>query len=222
MSGYWTSEEIERITPPQVLDERGSGYLNALNAGIGTLPITGFNMHDPETCPAEALPALIAEHAMEEFIQPDLPEHVQRRILKNTWLLKSLKAYDAGVKLGLELLGMTAIIEQWWQQQPMGAPNTHRLTVMIDEVLYPDADGYFSPRQTRATIRMIEATKRHSQGTDLRVGVPSRPVAYAGAFALTHIVAIADTQIDPPPVSDAPAKVAVVPITRLSTTVTTA
>ncbi|WP_170433008.1 phage tail protein I [Ruegeria arenilitoris] len=221
MSGYWPISELKRITPPQALDERGSAYLQALNEIIGDQPITAFQVKDADTCPAEALPALIAEYSMEEFIDADLPEAIQRRVLKNAYLLQSLEGYDAGVKLGLGLLGMTAIIEQWHAQEPIGAPNTHRLTVMIDEVILPGDDGYFSPLQTRATLKMIEATKRQSQGTDFRIGVPARPVAYAGAFALTHIVATADVEIDPPPVLDAAAKVAVVPTTRITSVVST-
>lgn len=221
MSYYWPNSKLDRITPPQVLDARGRAYLRALNGIIGERPINGFQVKDADTCPAEALPALIAEYSMGEFIDPDLPEAIQRRILKNAYLLQSLEGYDAGVKLGLSLLGMTAIIEQWYRQVPMGAANTHRLTVMIDQVIDPDDGGYFSPRQTRATLRMIEATKRKSQGTEFRIGVPARPVAYAGAFAISHIVAIADVQLPPPPVQVAHTKRAVVPTTSITSIVST-
>ncbi|WP_217352001.1 phage tail protein, partial [Ruegeria sp. HKCCD8929] len=147
---------------------------------------------------------------------------IQRQILKNAWLLQSLEGYDAGVKLGLSLLGMTAIIEQWYQQTPMSAPNTHRLTIMIDDVIYPDHDGYFSQRQTKATLKMVEATKRWSQDSEIRVGVAATSPAYAGAFPLTHIRVIADAKLEPPPVLDAAASVAVVPTTRITSIVTAA
>ncbi|KIC38167.1 hypothetical protein RA27_20610 [Ruegeria sp. ANG-R] len=222
MTRYWPDNKLDRITPPQVLDERGSAYLRALNEIIGDQPITAFQVKDAETCPTEALPALIAEYSMQEFIDPDLPEAIQRRILKNAWLLQSLEGYDAGVKFGLSLLGMTAIIEQWYQQQPMGAPNTHRLTIMIDDVIDPDGDGYFSEGQTRATLKMVEATKRWSQDSEIRIGIPARPPVYAGVFALTHIKAIASAQLDPPPVLDTAARMAVAPITRITSIVNTA
>lgn len=221
MARYWPKEQLDRITPPQVRDARGAAYLEALNEIFGDQPITAFQVKEADTCPVEALPALIAEYSMQEFIDPELPEAVQRRILKNAWMLQSLEGYDAGVKLGLSLLGMTAVIEQWYQQQPMAAPNTHRLTIMIDDVIDPGSVGYFSPEQTRATLRMVEATKRWSQDSQIRIGVPARPEFYAGVYALTHILAIADVQIDPPPILDAPAKVAVVPITRITSVVTT-
>ncbi|MCG7518847.1 phage tail protein I [Ruegeria sp. Ofav3-42] len=223
MAGYWENDQLDRITPPQVKDARGTAYLRALNEIIRDQPITAFQVKEAETCPAEALPALIAEYSMQEFIDPELPEAIQRRILKNAWELQSLEGYDAGVKLGLSLMGMTADIEQWYRQTPLGAANTHRLTIMVDDVLYPDDDdGYFSPRQTRATLKMIEATKRQSQDTDLRIGVVGRSRSYAGAFPLTHTTAIADAVIDPPPVLGAAASMAVVPTTRITSIVTTA
>lgn len=223
MARYWPDDQLDRITPPQVLDARGRAYLRTLDHLIGDRPIAAFQVRDAETCPAEALPALIAEWSMEEFIDPDLPEDIQRQILKNAWLLQKLEGYDAGVKLGLGLLGMTATIEQWYRQTPMAAPNTHRLTIMIDDVLYPDDEaGYFAPRQLDATLRMIDATKRWSQDSELRLGVGADSPAYAGVFALTHIRVIADTVIDPPPVLDAAARFAVVPTTRITSIVTTA
>ena len=222
MSGYWPKDQLDRTTPPQALDARGSAYLQAVNKIIGDQPITALQVKDADTCPAAALPALIAEYSMEEFIDPDLPEAIQRRILKNAWLLQSLEGYDAGVELGLSLLGMTAIIEQWWQAEPKRAPNTHRLTIMIDDVLYPDDEGYFGPKQTRATLKMVDATKRWSQESEIRIGVPARPPAYAGVFALTHIRAVADVKLAPPPVLDATVNAAVVPTTRITSIVTTA
>ncbi|WP_217352002.1 phage tail protein, partial [Ruegeria sp. HKCCD8929] len=91
MSEYWPKEQLDRITPPQARDARGSAYLQALNEIIGDQPITAFQVKDAETCPAEALPALIAEYSMQEFIDPGLPEAIQRQILKNAWLLQSLE-----------------------------------------------------------------------------------------------------------------------------------
>ncbi|WP_160175166.1 phage tail protein I [Ruegeria halocynthiae] len=218
MSAYWPRSKLDRITPPQVLDERGSAYLQALNEIIGDQPITAFQVKDAETCPAEALPALIAEYSMEEFIDPDLPEAIQRRILKNAWLLQKLEGYDAGVKLGLSLLGMTAIIEQWHAQVPMGVANTHRITVEIDELLYPDEGGHFSDRQVAAIWRMINATKRHSQGTELRTAVAARGKAYVGVYMGAVIKATAPAVVPPPPVITIPVRRVFVPTVTIFAT----
>lgn len=171
----WSREHIERITPPQALDARGRALLQAVAGVAQDKPIREFFVKDPETCPAEALPALIAEMSMEEFIEPGLPEHVQRRILKNAWLLQSMEGYDAGVKLGLGLLGMTAVIEHWWQAEPRRAPNTHVITFFVGEQLFPNDRVYITPRDKKAALRMIDATKRWSQESTVQVGAVLRP-----------------------------------------------
>jgi len=106
MCRYWSDRQLDRATPPQVLDLRGKGILRSLDKLIGERPISDFYVRDADTCPAEALPALIAAFSMEEFIEPGLPEAVVRRILKHAWLLQSLAGKDDGVLLGLQLLGI--------------------------------------------------------------------------------------------------------------------
>jgi phage tail P2-like protein len=170
MGQYWSDYQLDRITPPQVTDARGRAVVRALDNIIGDQPISTFYVRDAETCPASALPALIAEKSMEEYIDPSLPEHVQRRILKNAWILQSLKGYDSGVKMGLDLLGMTMQIEHWWQVDPKREPNTHRLIYYIGEDLFPGEPSHLNQRSTKAALRMIDATKRWSQESELFVG----------------------------------------------------
>lgn len=181
MARRWTDAALDAVTPPAVRDARGQGFLQALDGILGDLPRPGAWFIDPETCPAELLPALIAERSMEEFIAPGLPEEVQRRILNQAWDLHALKGYDAGVTLGLGLLGMPAEIVQWHETEPMGTPNTHRVTFRIDEQLFETGQQFFRQREIEAAARMIDATKRWSQGTEMAVtedftaGVGVRP-----------------------------------------------
>ncbi len=222
MPRYWPDRQIDRITPTGAMDARGKAVLRALDRIIGNRPISDFYVRDAETCPSAALPALIAEYSMEEYIEPGLPEPVQRRILKNAWLLQMLQGYDAGVKLGLDLLGITAAIEHWHQQTPMGAPNTHRIRIEMENVLFPDEEGYFAPRQMRAIRNMIDATKRWSQGTEIRLGVSGRAPVYAGIVTLMRRRIRSDVTIDPPPVIETPARVAVHTVVRRIVKVSTA
>ncbi len=170
MGRYWSDYQLDRATPPQAKDVRGEAVIRTLDNFIGDQPVTALSVRDPETCPASALPALIAEMSMEEYIDPSLPEHVQRRVLKNAWVLHSLKGYDSGVKMGLDLLGMTMQIEHWWQVDPKREPNTHRLIYYIGEDLFPGEPSHLNQRSTKAALRMIDATKRWSQESELFVG----------------------------------------------------
>lgn len=187
MARIWSDRQLERATPTQAKDIRGKAFLSAVNRLLGDLPLPGPHMRDPETCPTEVLPALVAEYSMEEFIEPGLPEHVVRRILKNRWLLQSLEATDAGVKLGLSLLGMTAVIEHWWQANPKRDANTHNLTFFIGERLFPNDQVFFGEREKKAALRMTRATKRWSQESTIYVGAALRPRPLRTAKRLSGI-----------------------------------
>lgn len=215
MTRYWDDGQIDRITPPQVNDIRGRAYLRTLDKMIASHPLRDFYVRDALTCPKAALPALIAEYSLEEFITPDLPERVIRKIIANQWFLHEGKGYDDGVELGLSLLGMTGSIKQWHQQVPMAAANTHIITFSVDELLFADGDGHFDSRQIAAAQKMINATKRWSQGSEIRAAVSALAPNYSGAFATTYIVASARADIPPAPILAAANRYAVVPTTQI-------
>ena len=221
MARIWSDAQLERATTPQARDIRGKAFLSAINRMLGERPLPGPHMRDPETCPAEVLPALVAEYSMEEFIEPGLPAHVVRRILQNRWALQSLEGKDAGVKLWLSLLGADVTITQWYQMQPKGAANTHRINCMIEDALWPVEEGRFGPRQISAMWRMINRTKRFSQDTELRIGVSAKGKAFIGIYLGTSMRATAPAIIPPPPIVTLPAAQALVPTALLAATART-
>jgi len=187
LMAYWSDQQLDRITPPQVMDARGKAVIRALDRVIGDRPISEFYVRAAETCPAAALPALIAEYSMEEFIAPGLPEIVQRQILKNAWILQSLEGYDVGVKLGLSLLGMTATIIHWHETSPKGPVNTHTVYFDLEGELFEDDGPIVGERSLKAAERMINATKRFSQDTRIVVRARAPGTLYAGLFCLGRL-----------------------------------
>lgn len=158
------------LVPPCISDARQLALAQTFGEALAEIDLNALVASDPLTVDVRLLPYMIREFGAQEFIDPDLPEHVQRRILKNIWSLKSLHGYDAGVKLGLKLLGMSLQIEHRWQVAPKREANTHRLYFFVGEVLFPDEVSVLNARSTRAAMRMIAATKRHSQEGELFVG----------------------------------------------------
>jgi phage tail P2-like protein len=218
MTRRWSDEELARATPAQAKDIRGTAFLKALSEVLGLRIVAGPHSRDPETCSSEVLPALIAEYSMEEFIDPALPDALKRDILKNRWLLQSLEGKDAGVKLGLNLLGADVTITQWHEMEPQGAANTHRIDVMVEDAIWPEEDGRFGARQISAMWRMINRTKRHSQGTELRIGVAANPRAFLGAHVGMQVRAVAPAIVPPPPVVIVMDTRALIPTALLSAT----
>ncbi len=158
------------LVPPGVDDDRQRALVQAFGEVLAELDLSKLSVVDPMTVDAKHLPYLIRSFAAQEFIDPNFPEHVQRRILARIWQLKSLMGYTGGVRLGLELLGMQMGITQWYEKQPMGPPNTHEITFLVGEALF-DENAVLGPRTLSAARRMIDVTKRWSQESSVRVGV---------------------------------------------------
>tara|TARA_R100001369_G_scaffold83666_1_gene116074 strand:- start:1271 stop:1942 length:672 start_codon:yes stop_codon:yes gene_type:complete len=183
MGRNWPDEQLDGVTTPGVFDARGKAVLRTLDRMIGMRQIAEFQVREADTCPASVLPALIAEHSMEEFIEVGLPERIQRRILGNAWVLQSLKGYDAGVKLGLELLGISAEIEHWHQTEPKGEPNTHRILIFVDQPVFANSATALDAREVGAIYRMVDACKRFSQESEIAFGVAQDAQINIGAVA---------------------------------------
>lgn len=218
MSDQRTSLIPPALVPSGVDDDRQQAMAQAFGEMLAEFDFEALPIADPLTVDARLLPFLIRAFGAQDFIDPDLPEHVQRRILKNIWPLKALHGYNAGVKFGLSLLGMTAAIEHWWQAEPKRQANTHRITVEIDELLFPDDGGHFSDKQVAAIWRMINATKRQSQETEIRTGVTARGEAFMGAYVGTIVKATAPAVVPPPPVLNVTTRRAVVSTVLISAT----
>ncbi|SMX29159.1 Phage tail protein (Tail_P2_I) [Pelagimonas phthalicica] len=116
------------LVPPGINDERQRALVQTFGEMLAELDLTKLSLVAPMTVDARALPYLVRAFSAQEFVDPNFPEHVQRRILSEIWRLKSLQGYTAGVRLGLRLLGMQMRITQWHDMQPMGVPNTHEIT----------------------------------------------------------------------------------------------
>jgi phage tail P2-like protein len=179
------------LVAPGVRDERHEAFAQLFGEALAEIAVGDTVMSDPLTVDARWLPHLIEEFGAHDFIEPGLPEKVVRRILANIWRLKALHGYDAGVKLGLSLLGMTAEIEHWWQVEPKRAAGTHDLTFFIGEQLFENDAALFGAAEKRAALRMIDATKRWSQETTVYVGArisapPVRSAMRLSAVSVTR------------------------------------
>ena len=159
--------EIEALLPAPVNDRRGRAFVAAMRAMMEERPVRSMIVQSAWDAPAAALPALVAERSLEEFVEDDMPEELVRAFIARAWELHSEKGFDSGVKLALSLIGVDAEIEQWHQLDPEGPYFTHSVEVIGAREAYP-GDGVLGPRQWAALFRLIEKTKRQSQSTAIR------------------------------------------------------
>lgn len=171
MSERITSLIPTALVPSGVKDDRQHALAQLFGEALAKIDLSALIMSDPMMVDARLLPFMIREFGAQEFIDPEFPVHVQRRILKGIWKLKSLHGYDAGVKLGLELLGMKAEITHWHEVSPAGEPNTHTIEFLVGEQLFSPNEPLLGGRYLLAAKRMIQATKRCSQTSYTNIGL---------------------------------------------------
>ena len=188
------------LLPPGVKDDRQEAFLTILDGDLSVIDLDSFVMTDAYTVDARLLPHLVREFSLEEFITPGLPEAAIRNFIANAYELHALKGYIEGVRLGLSMLDVRLHWRQWWQQEPKGAHNTHRVSVFIDDVLFDDSI-LGDKRHADAITRIVNATKRESQFIDLGFGVNPVATGYVGA-AMRHRHKIRILAEQPLPVFD--------------------
>lgn len=171
---HWTDAEIDAILPAVIRDERGRAFARVVSDLIAQNDISPTVLRDPSHCPEFMLPVLVVEFGMQSFVPPGLPATRVREILAHRRPLKRRRGYDDGVLLGLSLMGMRASITHWHQLDPPGPENTHTIDVFSEGASFWDSSDVLTPRDIAAIQQMIEATKRLSQSTNLRVGSAHR------------------------------------------------
>ena len=181
------SEPDKRLVPPALMtpgvkDTRQDALLTVLDDQLKAVDIGSFVMTDVQTVDVRLLPFLVREYSIQEFIEPGLKEAYIRNLLSRAYELHKKKGYIEGTRLALGLVGATANWVQWWQEQPKAAHNTHKVTVIFDELLFDDAI-IGDIRHQSAIRRLVGVTKRWSQSIDLLFFVRSQPKTRVGVIA---------------------------------------
>ncbi|KQI68006.1 hypothetical protein AN189_13145, partial [Loktanella sp. 3ANDIMAR09] len=163
-----SDDELRAISPAPIQGRRDQGFLQSLARLHADQDLSRFVVQDAYACPASALPALIAEYSVEEFITPNLSEARVRDIVANAWALHEAKGYDSGVRLALSLAGVTAEIIPWYAEDPPAAPNTHRLIFEADSDFW-GSEPIGGPLSFGRIRGLVEASKRFSQETAYQI-----------------------------------------------------
>ena len=174
--------EIEALLPAPVQGRCGRAFTAAMRAMLEERPVRSYIVQSAWDAPSAALPALVAERSLEEFIEPGMPEELVRRFISRAWELHSEKGFDSGVKLALGLIGVQVEIEQWHRLDPKGPYFTHAIVITGAEAAYP-GEPALGPRQWGALQRLVEAVKRQSQATSFRLRRAPHRVPHRVGFA---------------------------------------
>lgn len=188
----WGEVEAARLTPPAVADPRGRAMVETVAALLRETPLTAFLLTDPWTVDARALPALLAAAGVSDLIEPGLPEAHARAILVAARQINAERGRVVAIRRALASVGLTARITLWYQTTPKGEPNTYVIDIPVEEQIIPEDGGPIINAATlRQARRLVEATKRWSQGGTVRLGTMSAAgAALVGAAAMAAVLTI--------------------------------
>jgi phage tail P2-like protein len=205
----------EKLIPPGINDERSRAVLGAFEAMASEFDFSKLLMRSSSEMPTEVLQLAIAENSLAEFIDVDgSPEEAVRTLIDNAFPLHEQQGTDGGVLEGLEAFGLKADIEQWYELEPIGPHDTHTITVDTSQDIFGDGD-IWAEKVHRQIWRVVDAQKRWSQDTALRLSAGVYTGVYAAAFPVTQLTTVALPFVFDPPIAESPLRVGVVPHTRL-------
>lgn len=185
-----TAPVIDRapLVPPSISDERGRAFGEVMAAALDDPRFARLLFERIDDVDASALPALVREFSIEEFVEPGMSEATIRRLLKGSYDLHARKGFIDGVRHGLEMMGVAVLSwRQWFDELPKAAPGTHVVIVRLDDDLFESEGRAITTRLQRAVERMVAGMKRHSQHLAIRYSVASGAPVHVGAVVRTRL-----------------------------------
>ena len=124
------------MTEATLLPPNATQFERALaraTARIDDLPTPLRDQWDPQACPVHLLPWLAWAFGVEDW-EADWSEEQRRRVIDASIPLKRHRGTIGAVQQAIASLGLTARAQEWFNQDPPGAPYTFMLLLEVDEV----------------------------------------------------------------------------------------
>ncbi len=157
-----------RLLPGGIDDDRSRALAAAIER-LDDIDRTRLLVYHVDTVDASALPHLVEQFHLTDYIDDVTSEPLMRRLLKRAIALHRHKGTRWAVETALEAAGVTAEITEWWQTDPPATPNTFQVIAFIR----PEGGTAYALDATLIARleRMVRASKRHSQGVELALGM---------------------------------------------------
>lgn len=158
----------DTLIPSSIADPR-SQALAALTSRLGNLdPAVAITLLIDHVS-ASALPHLVRQFDMADWVTDTMAEVTIRRLLKQAVALKRRMGTRWAVAYALSAAGAIARITEWWEAEPQAEPHTFAVDLLVNEHLRDDA-LIISPALVKDARRLIDVSKRASQHYTIRLG----------------------------------------------------
>jgi len=165
--------------------------LASMGQRLTDLPLPIRSTWSPANCPANALPWLAWAFGVEDW-DTTWSEAQQRAAIAASLTIKRTKGTIGAVTSVVAALGLQARVQEWFRQQPLGAPYTYKLILTVTQV-------GFTAEQLNRLIEVINRAKNvRSHLSEIEIDVESRCDTYAAAaLAIGHELTLPNYQYDP-------------------------
>lgn len=190
------------LIPPGINDARTRHLFSGFVAMLDAFQFADLLMQTANDMPDEVLELAVADRSLEEFIdEAGSPEGAVRNLIDNAFDLHETQGTDPGIVEALAAFGMSAEIVQWYEQSPAGPPHTHKINIDTSGDIFGDGE-VFGPRTARQADRIVNAMKRWSQDSAIRLAAMKQHNAFVGMAQMTRLTVVAlPLEVTPPDIS---------------------
>lgn len=125
--------------------------LDGATARISDVPVPLRTTWDPGTCSADLLPWLAWSFSVDEW-SPAWSEQQKRDAIKNSATVHRYKGTIGAVKEAVAALGVACEVQEWFAQEPPGAPFTFQIALNGDQ--HP-----ISQQQLQKLVSVVNSAK---------------------------------------------------------------
>lgn len=166
--------------------------LASLSLRVEKLPVLNADIYNASICPTRFLPWLAWAFSVDVWCD-EWDEATQRRMIESSLLIHKKKGTRAAVLKVLEVLNITATLEEWWQVIPTQTPHTFAVNIdanatrtqtTLTPALYPVLNDLIDrSKPARSHYHMTLKTKLQ---TPITLGLNIRAVTYCRKLCITQ------------------------------------
>mgnify|MGYP002714027380 FL=1 len=155
---------------------------------LGDVPVKIREVWDADTIPLPLLPWLAWAYSVDEWDSAWL-ETQKRDAVKSSLRVQRQKGTIGAVRQALAALGLSIVVQEWFNETPQGEPYTFRVYVETDQ-------SPASQAQLSKALSLISTTKNlRSHLQKVFITAKSRSNVYAVAFScIGHEITVANYQ----------------------------
>lgn len=101
-------------------------------AALSAIDLPLRQLWDVETCPINLLPYLAFALSVDVW-DPTWSEETKRQVVRESMLVHWRKGTRGAVEDAMASISAPIIIEEWWEQSPMGVPGTMKINIDLDQ-----------------------------------------------------------------------------------------